>query len=469
MVSSEAAPFAKTGGLADVAGALPAALAAAGEQVAVLLPRYRSVPLDGARRVLDNLPLWLGGLRYDTTLYRIDREVPFLFLDCPPLYDRPALYGTAKGDYIDNHIRFALLSRAALEVARRVFRPDIFHCHDWQSGLVPAYLRGPLASDPTFFGMKTVFTIHNLGYSGRFGREVVRQVGLDPAQFDINGVEFFGDVSYLKAGLYYSDWLTTVSPKYAREIQTPEQSWSFEGLLRTRSGQLTGILNGVDYSEWNPETDPLIPANYSAGDLSGKRVCKQELLRQMGLPESAAEKPLAGIVSRFAAQKGLDLVASIAGTLVRNGVALVALGSGEAVYESFFRSLAAEHPESVGVKIGYDNQLAHRIEAGADLFLMPSRYEPCGLNQMYSLKYGNVPVVRAVGGLDDTIDEGTGFKFREYAGPALLGAVQEALAVWSDQDAWKLMMRRGMAKDFSWRASAERYRELYARLIRSGQ
>jgi starch synthase len=466
MVSSEAAPFAKTGGLADVTGALPAALAALGEEVAVLLPRYRSVPIDRARRVVDSLPVWLGGSRFDTTVYRIDREVPFLFLDCPPLYDRPGgLYGDASGDYPDNHLRFALLSRGALEIARRLFRPDIFHCHDWQGGLVPAYLRGPLSTDPTFFGRKTVFTIHNLGYTGRFLPAVLPQIGIDPDQFHPNGVEFFGDVSYMKAGLYYSDWLTTVSPKYAQEIQSWEQSWGFEGLLRSRSSQLTGILNGVDYAEWSPEADPFLPATYSAADLRGKAVCKRELLKEMGLPAEAMEKPLAGIVSRFAAQKGLDLLAAAGDALVEAGLAIVALGSGDPVYQDYFRSLAQRHPESVAVRIGFDNGLAHRIEAGADLFLMPSRYEPCGLNQMYSLRYGTVPIVRAVGGLDDTIEIGTGFKFREYTAAALLGAVQEALAAWADRDAWKAMIQRGMAKDFSWRASAGKYRELYAKLL----
>ncbi|MBI1790097.1 MAG: glycogen synthase GlgA [Acidobacteria bacterium] len=464
MVSSEAAPFAKSGGLADVVGSLPAALAELGVEAAVLLPRYGSVPLDGAVRVFDPLPIWLGGTRYDTALYRRDRGVPFYLLDYPPLYQRDGLYGNSDGDFPDNHLRFALLARSALEVARRVFRPRVIHCHDWQAGLVPAYLRGPLANDPTFLGVRTLFTIHNLGYPGRCPGAVLPQLGLDPAQFHVDGLEFLGDVSFLKAGLVYADALSTVSRTYAREIQTSEQGFGLDDVLRSRSRVLHGIVNGVDYSLWNPESDPYIAAHYSVSDLAGKRRCKQDLVRRMGLPGEALEKPLVGIVSRFAAQKGLDLIADIAEPLAAGDLSLVALGSGEAVYEELFRDLAAAHPSSVAVRIGYDDRLAHQIEAGSDIFLMPSHYEPCGLNQIYSLRYGTIPVVRATGGLDDTIEEGTGFKFQEYSGIALWEALSAALAAWRDQDEWTARMKRGMRKDFSWRVSAREYSQLYRQL-----
>ena len=469
MVASEAAPFAKTGGLADVVGSLPAALAELGHEVAVLLPLYPSVPRDGARRTHDRLPVWLGGRYFGTSLLCIDQHaVPYYFLDCPLLYDREGLYGDEEGDHADNHLRFSVLCRAALEVVRRAFRPQVIHCHDWQAGLVAAYLSGPLALDPTFLGIRTLFTVHNLGYQGRFSRKVLPDIGLDPGQFDIHGVELLGDISFLKAGLYYSDALSTVSPTYAREIQTPEQGFGLDGLLRSRAQVLTGIVNGVDYGGWDPRHDRLIAAPYSPQDLSGKQVCKRDLLREFGLPKEAAQRPLIGMVSRLTSQKGLDLIAEVGGILADEQIALVALGDGEARYVDLLRSLAATHPNSIGVQIGYDNRLAHKVEAGADIFLMPSHYEPCGLNQIYSLRYGTVPVVRATGGLDDTIDESTGFKFQENSGAALLDAIRAEVAAYTDRPGWIARMKRGMAKDFSWKASAAGYTRLYEKLCQVG-
>ncbi|MFN7994503.1 MAG: glycogen synthase GlgA [Bryobacteraceae bacterium] len=465
MVASEAAPFAKTGGLADVVGSLPAALKSLGHDVAVLIPRYASVDLKSARRVYDALPVWLPPTRYDTSLYLIERDVPFYFLDCPPLFDRPGLYGEAGEDYPDNHIRFAVLAQGALALCRHVFRPDILHGHDWQAGLVPVYLRALYRNDPTFAAIRTLFTIHNLGYHGLFPAEALAEIDLaDAGIFIPDGVEFFGKVCYLKGGLEFSTYLNTVSPTYAREIQTPEYGFGLDGVLRARSSVLTGILNGVDYAQWDPAMDPLIPANYSPADLSPKRICKQELVREFGLPDEAMDAPLIGIVSRFTSQKGADLIAEIADGIVAEGFYLTALGAGEPQYEELFEAMAARHPSRVAVRFGYDNGLAHRIEAGSDLFLMPSRYEPCGLNQIYSLKYGTVPVVRATGGLDDTIESGTGFKFWQYGGEALLGALRAARAAFADQDGWRSMMLAGMAKDFSWRVSAGQYARLYERL-----
>ena len=465
MISSEAAPFAKTGGLADVVGALPAALGAFGHEVAAVIPRYGSINLPTARRVWDNLHVQLGTTSYSVNIYQAPAEYPLYLVDCPPLFDRKGLYGESGMDYPDNHIRFAVLCRAALGIARFLFRADIFHCHDWQTGLVPAYLRTSLATDPTFLGCRTLFTIHNLGYQGLFPRTALAEVGLDPAAYRPDGMEFFGQASYIKAGIQFADALSTVSPTYAREIQTPEYGFGLDGTLRDRAGVLTGIINGVDYADWNPHSDPLIPAHYTSADLSGKGECKRQLLAEFGLPPGAIDRPLLGIVSRFTRQKGTDILAEIVPQMLAEDVYLVALGSGEPEYEAYFRAMQAENPGRVAVRVGFDNALAHRIEAGSDIFLMPSHYEPCGLNQIYSLHYGTVPVVRATGGLDDTIDEETGFKFAEYSGRALLDAVRAAISAYADPVRWQEMMRRGMAKDFSWKTSAAAYSDLYRRLL----
>jgi len=469
MVASEAAPFAKTGGLADVVGSLPGALRPFDCQVAVLIPRYRGVDLSSAKRVYDSLPVWLGGVQHQTSLYQAGEATPFYFLDAPSLYDRDGLYGDADGDYPDNAVRFAVLSRAALGVARRVFRPQILHCHDWQSALVPVYLRTVFAYDPTFFGIKTLFTIHNLGYPGLFPPAELPRVGLDGRVFNMDGLEFFGQVSLIKGGLNYSDALSTVSKKYAMEIQTPEYGFGLDGVLRARSADLYGILNGVDYGNWDPQTDPYISGHYSPDDLSGKRLCKQDLIREFGLPEPAMTRPLLGVISRLTPQKGTELIVEIAPQLAAEDLYLVVLGSGDAVYEESLRAAALDHPERIGVRFGLDEALAHRIEAGADIFLMPSQYEPSGLNQMYSLRYGTVPVVRATGGLDDTIDEGTGFKFQEYSAEAFLAAIQAAAAAYEDPQGWEALMRRGMLKDYPWRAPAAEYAALYQRLLDGGK
>ena len=355
------------------------------------------------------------------------------------------------------------MNQAAIGVARHIFRPDVFHAHDWQAGLLAPYLRSTFSGDPTFFGSKCVLTIHNLGYQGNFWALQTQEIGLDPVLYHMEGVEFNGMISFLKAGIVFSDAVTTVSPTYAQEIQTPEYGFGFDGLLRSRNYKLRGILNGVDYAEWSPETDPFIPAHFSSEDLAGKAECKRQLMAEMGLPYDA-ERPLIGIVSRFADQKGFDLVAEIAGSLAEENVALAVLGSGDRTFEDMFRQFNVARPDKFGVSIGYDNALAHRIEAGSDMFLMPSRYEPCGLNQIYSLHYGTVPIVRATGGLDDTVDGTTGFKFAEYSPAALAGAIAEALQAWHLRDAWTERMRRGMAKDFSWEASAAEYQRLYAEL-----
>ncbi len=466
MVASEATPFIKTGGLADVIGALPAALQAGGDDVAVVLPFYREARVPSAQRLWANHPVWVGSNAYPVNVHlAVERGVPYYFIESPALFDRDGVYVDAGGrDFPDNHLRFAVFSRAALSLVRYAFRPDVIHCHDWQAALVPVYLRNVLSSDPTFLGIKTLFTIHNLGYQGLFPASVLPEIGLDGSVFHMGGLEFFGRVNVLKGGVVYSDAVSTVSKGYAREIQTPEFGFGLEGLLSSRADSLTGIVNGVDYTDWNPETDPHLAANYSAEDLSGKRICKKDVIERFGLPLEAMDRPLIGIVSRFVDQKGFDLLADVAGELAAEDLCVVALGTGDPEYEKMFRELAAAHPSKIAARIAYDDPLAHQIEGGADIFLMPSRYEPCGLNQIYSLRYGTVPVVRATGGLDDTIEESTGFKFNEYSGLALLTAVREALAAYRDPRRWKDLMLNGMKKDFSWRASAAEYSDLYRRL-----
>jgi starch synthase len=465
MVSSEARPLAETGGLADVVGALPTALRSLGHEVAVVLPRYGFIDLAGTRPVYDPLPIFLGMARYDASIHQVEGEFLVYLVDCPKLFGRQQLYGDAAGDYPDNHIRFAILARAALVVARFLFRTDIFHCHDWQSGMVPAYLHTTFAGDPTFMGVKTLFTIHNLGYQGLFPPSAVVDVALDPGVYQPDGMEFFGKLSYIKGGIEFADALNTVSPTYAREIQTPEFGFGLDGALRARSNMLCGILNGADYREWDPQTDPLIPAHYSAEDLCGKRTSKEHLLAELGLPDEAREAPLIAVISRFAEQKGTDLIAQAAAEIVAQGCCLVVLGSGQPQDEEPFRRLAAEQPGRIAVHIGFSTHMAHRVQAGADMILMPSRYEPCGLTQIYGLRYGTVPVVRATGGLDDTIDEGTGFKFEESSGPALLAGIREAIRAYSNPEGWRGMMVRGMQRDFSWTRSAGAYSSLYQRLL----
>jgi starch synthase len=467
-VASEGLPFSKTGGLADVVEALPKALVSQGHDVAVVLPRYRTTQVKNV--VIKSLTVPMGtSLRFPAIADggRL-AGVQYFFVDDPQYFDRDQLYGVGGRDYPDSAERFAEFARASIELAKQLWLPDVIHCHDWQSALVPVLLRTAYAADPQLSAIPVVFTIHNMGYHGLFPRDVLARIGLPDSLFRMDSLEFFGHVNYLKGGLVFSDYLTTVSRKYAQEIQTTEYGHGLDGVVRTRADRLVGILNGVDYSVWNPEVDNLIAARYSAKDLSGKQVCKRDLLAQFQLPEGNLESPVIGIVSRFADQKGFDLVAEVADEFMEENLAIVALGSGEAKYERMFRELSERLPDKLAVKVAYDNTLAHKIEAGADMFLMPSRYEPCGLNQIYSLRYGTVPVVRATGGLDDTIEpfdpangRGTGFKFSEYTGPALLAALREALTAYADKALWRRLQANGMAKDFSWNASALEYGRLY--------
>ena len=467
-VASEGLPFSKTGGLADVVEALPKALVVQGHEVAVVLPRSRGT--EAAAVAIPSLTVPMGGARLRFPAIAdgaVLGGVRYFFVDDPAYFDREGLYGSGGKDYPDNAERYAEFCRAAIEVAKQTWPADVFHCHDWQTALVPVLLRTSYSDDPVVKNIPVVFTIHNMGYHGQFPRDVLARIGLPPTVFHPEGIEFYGSVNLLKGGLVYSDFLTTVSRKYAQEIQTKEFGYGLEGVARKRANRLVGILNGVDYTAWNPAKDELIAANYSAKDLSGKQVCKQDLLKIFGLPEGHLG-PVIGIVSRFVDQKGFDLIAEKAHELMKEDLVLVVLGTGDRKYEKLFSALAAAYPGRVGLKIAYDNVLAHKVEAGADMFLMPSRYEPSGLNQMYSLKYGTVPIVRATGGLDDSIEPfdvehgtGTGFKFYEYSGEALLYALRQALHHYLDEGIWKRIQLNGMAKDFSWKGPAGQYANLY--------
>jgi len=467
--ASECVPYSKTGGLADVVGALPRAIAGLGHQVTVYLPLYRGTKIQEPRTVIASITVPFDDRYRFCSVVDGGKHhgVRYYFIDYPPFYDRDGLYGTPLGDYRDNAERFALYCRAVLEAAKVLGVPDVFHCHDWQSALIPVLLRTLYDEDPALQGIPSVFTIHNIGYQGVFSPDTLPLLMLPWDLFTISKLEFFGKVNFLKGALIYSDFVTTVSRKYAQEIQTAEYGFGLEGVLRDRASTVTGILNGVDYDEWNPAVDSCIAAHYSADSLEGKQLCRQDLLRRLALdPQSTA--PIVGIVSRFAAQKGFDLIALAADRLAHENVNIVVLGSGDKDYEDLFRRLVRQYPGRFAVKVGYDNALAHRIEAGADMFLMPSRYEPCGLNQIYSLKYGTVPVVRSVGGLDDTIEphdvrtgKGTGFKFHEYTPEALLAAMQAALALYRKPKEWRKLMLNGMARDFSWPVSAREYLKIY--------
>lgn len=464
MVASEAAPFAKTGGLADVLGALPQALVQLGDEVGVVLPKYRGVADAGSHRVANNVALSVGAATFTAQIDELNVDgVRYFFVDCPPLFNRAGIYGDTTGSFVDNHIRYTALTKATVAIARYIFRAGIFHAHDWQSGLLPLLLKTALAGDPNFLHARSVYTIHNLGYQGNFGTHVLGELGLDRAQFHPAGMEFWGQVSFMKSGIVWADAVNTVSPTYAQEIQTPEHGFGMDGVLRDHTTKLSGILNGVDYSVWSPEVDPHLPARYSSTDLSGKLATKLGLLNEMGLP-AIESRPLIGIVSRFAEQKGLDMVAGLGAWLASQDVALAVLGSGDAHTQDAFRALATEFPDKVAVRIGYADALSHRIEGGSDMFLMPSRYEPCGLNQIYSLRYGAVPIVRETGGLADTVDPDTGFLFTPFTPAALQATITEALAAYTNRTKWTDRMVLGMGKDFSWDASARAYRDLFLRL-----
>ena len=484
MIGSEAHPFAKTGGLADVLGALPSALARAGCDVTLAIPKYRGV--DAGTRV-DTFPVSVGGFTRDAGIF----ETPLRdgarawLVDCPDLYDRDHIYGADGVDYPDSPRRFAFLVRAALECsARRGVAPAVVHAHDWQAGLAPVYLKTLYAAHPLLGGTPSVFTIHNLAYQGVFEPDWLPRLDLPWSELSIDRLEFWGRISLLKGGVTDAAVVTTVSRRYAEEIQTLEFGSGFDGILRQRGADLVGIVNGIDTTVWDPARDPFLPEPFDAGNLTGKRAAKAAVLARYGLPSDAAslERPLIGMVSRMVDQKGFDLIAALGDDLPRLEASFVVLGTGQARYQELWTSLAARHPDRIGARIGFDEGLAHLIEAGADMFLMPSRFEPCGLNQMYSMRYGTVPVVHAVGGLADTVSDplpgstkpgrgaaggakATGFVFDAYTPAALLDAVTRALAVFGDRLSWRTLQQAGMQQDFSWDRSAQEYVRIYDRAI----
>jgi len=468
-VASEVTPFSKTGGLGDVAGALPAALASLGHDVKVVSPRYASV--QDARLAPTGHSLELrfpfGTERGPILSLRPAPNLELLFLEHEGYYGRGGLYGDHAGEFGDNHRRYAYLSLGALQACQRLdFIPDILHVNDWQTGLLPvAHKRGFLGT--ALARSKSVLTIHNLAYQGQFGKQIMPELGLPWDLFNAEqGLEFYDGVNFLKGAIQFCDALTTVSPTYAREIQAPEAGANLDGLLRRRQGVLSGILNGVDVEEWDSRTDPHLPARYGPEDLTGKAVCRRELLGRFGLEPTDA--PVFGIVSRLAWQKGVDLLLEVLPGALEQGIRFVAVGSGESRYVDGLRALQERFPGQVGTFIGFDAGLSHLVEAGADFFLMPSRYEPCGLNQMYSLRYGTVPVVRATGGLADTVregPEGNGLVFHDFHPDALRAAIDRARALYSDSVRLRAFQQRGMSQDFSWSGSARKYERLFASLL----
>lgn len=481
MVASEVAPWAKTGGLADVLGGLPSALARLGHRATIVLPRYRGI--EGSANDTSAIgSVELGAVRHEVRWIVRDGDTPVrtVFIDCPALFDRDGFYGSRGQDFVDNADRFGILAAAALDFAEREKkdRVNVVHAHDWQAGLVPTLLRRQPARWPRLARAGLVLTIHNLAYQGQFPKDVVTRLGLDWDVFRMETGEFYNNFSFLKAGIAYSDQVTTVSPRYVEETLTPEFGVGFDGLLRSLGGRYSGILNGIDADVWNPATDPYLPAHFSADDLAGKRVCKRELLNLFGLPQGddAMARPVIAMVSRLVAQKGLDWIAEAAEELMALDATWVVLGSGERKYEEMWQTLRERHPSRVGVYFGFDEKRAHLAEAGADIFLMPSRFEPCGLNQMYSLRYGTVPVVHAVGGLDDTIRtwrpnsrHANGFKFTNGSGAVIAATLRQVLRLYHNPPQWSGLMAEGMADDHSWARAAKEYVKVYKRARRDAR
>ena len=486
VAASEAIPYAKTGGLADVTGALPQEFAKLGHDVMLLLPRYRSVSESGRMfRPIATLPvptpqgvvqatieedvIPVAGHRTGVRVWAVRHD---------PYFDRPGLYQEQGEDYSDNLDRFVFFCRAIIEIViylrtERQWKTDLLHLHDWQTALCAVYLKTSDRERVALDDAKTVLTLHNIGYQGMFPGNEFSKTGLAPSLFTLNGLEFYGSVNLLKGGIIFSDYLTTVSPTYAKEIFTSEGGFGLDGVLRNRQTQLKGILNGIDVDLWNPETDPQLPASYTAKNRDGKLVCKHALQREFKLPETNV--PLLGVIGRMTSQKGFDLIEKAIPKLMTLGVQLVMLGTGDPAYEKTFKVLESRYPTQLGVYIGFDEGLAHRIEGGADMLVMPSKYEPCGLSQLYSLRYGTIPIVRKTGGLADTVvpldpkksnaGRATGFHIREHTAKSLLSSVRRAVQTFGDSNVWNKLIENGMSSDVSWARSAKTYDRLFASLV----
>ncbi|MDP2905627.1 MAG: glycogen synthase GlgA [Candidatus Omnitrophota bacterium] len=456
--ASEVVPFAKTGGLADVAGALPLALEAAGCEVIVIMPGYEVV-----RRSSSVVRRLKEGISYAV----IGKNIKVYFIENDKYFGRDGLYGGKSGDYPDNLERFSYYCRRALELLKEInFRADIIHVNDWQAALIPVYLKSIYSQDTFYKNTRTVLTIHNLGYQGLFPREEFSKTGLDPGLFNIDGLEFYGKINILKGGLEFCDVITTVSPTYALEIQTAELGFGLEGVLRERGSRVFGILNGLDYSVWDPAVDNLIAKDYSIHSLEDKYINKEDLQKSCGLTPDK-ETMLAGIVTRLAEQKGLDILTPVIGNICKMGLQLVILGTGDLKYHRLLQKAAKKYPGLISLNLKFDNRLAHRIYAGADLFLMPSQYEPCGLGQMISLRFGTIPLVFKTGGLADTVNIDNGFVFDKYSRQDLLAAGKQAAAAFRDKAGWRARMERAMRCDFSWEGAAKAYLKVYEKALSS--
>jgi starch synthase len=452
MCASEVVPFAKTGGLADVVGALPLVLEKEGQEVLLILPFYKEVK---------KANVVIHKLRAGVSYAGLGKNIKIYFIEQDLYFNRDGLYGDKTGDYKDNLDRFSYYCKMALELLKEIhFVPDILHCHDWQSALIPVYLKALYAKDSFYKNTKTILTIHNLGYQGLFPKEEFPKLGLDAGFFNMDMLEFHGKVNILKGGIVCVDYISTVSPTYAKEIQSDELGFGLEGVLHTQSGRLSGILNGLDYSIWNPETDAHIVSTYSVSDLGGKQKNKEELQKVFNLPVRP-EVPLFGIVSRLAEQKGFDLLALGMEEICKMGVQLAILGTGELKYHRLLAAFAKKYPDSLSLQLKFSEELAHKIYAGSDAFLMPSRYEPCGLGQLISLRYGSVPVVFKTGGLADTVTHDHGFVFTHYKKEDLLKTLKEAVGAFADKNKWDRLVKNAMECNFSWEASAKEYIHLY--------
>ncbi|MCM8781811.1 MAG: glycogen synthase GlgA [Candidatus Omnitrophica bacterium] len=453
-VSSEVVPFAKTGGLADVSGSLPLALEKLGVEIKIFMPKYKIVKVKGDKTI-------------------IGQNIEVFFIENKKYFDREQLYGDRFGDYPDNFERFAYFSRASLELLKQInFKPHIIHCNDWQSSLIPVYLKTLYKNDLHFCDIKTILTIHNLSYQGIFDKSQFSKSGLGWELFTIDGLEYYDKVNVLKGGILFSDLVNTVSPTYAKEIQTKEFGYGLEGVLQKRSGDLYGILNGVDYNVWDPAIDKYIVKNDTVDSIEKKNVNKEDLQKVGGLKVDK-KIPLLGLISRLADQKGLDLVSEIISDIFKLNAQFILLGTGDNKYHVLFEKIAKRYLKKASINLRFDEILAQKIYAGCDLFLMPSRFEPCGLGQMICLKYGAIPIVRSTGGLKDTIydfDEvtktGNGFVFSEYSSNELLGAIKKAIRIYKDKEVWQALVKRAMGYDFSWESSAKKYLELYKKVCK---
>lgn len=475
IASPEAVPFCKSGGLADVAGALPKELEKLGAKVSLILPLYKKVKREGLKSLDLKIRVPISNRIEEAFLWKgkTGNDVPVYFIEKDKYYDRPELYQTPEGDYSDNAERFIFFSRAILESLKTIdLRPHLIHSNDWQTAMVPVYLKTLYRDDPFFKNTATLFTIHNLGYQGLFWHFDMHLTGLGWEYFTPEGIEFYGKINLLKGGIIFSDIINTVSRTYSKEIQTEEYGFGLDGVLRKRKDDLYGIINGIDYNEWNPASDRYIPFSYSLNDISGKAICKKALQREMGLEDE--DSPLIGMITRLTIQKGIDILSESIKDLMRLDLKLLILGEGEEAYQKILINISKRYPRRVGLRIGFDPILARKIYAGSDFFLMPSRYEPCGLGQMISLRYGTIPIARKTGGLADTIKEfsyktyrttGNGFLFKEYSADALLKAIKKALRFYEDKNLWRIILSNAMSSDFSWEASARKYLGLYKKAI----